>query len=149
MIKQMSKHNERSARRERFRRLPDVQAFVAALCDDAGDEHVVIGPTVWQPSDGTVVKRFYFAVATAGPDGAFRYDRLTSLSPEQSDDFRRAVVQMLVQHYRDRPRVIHDIGDELAMARLCEALWLGERITRLREELEVELAVRRSAIIGS
>jgi hypothetical protein len=134
------------ARRERSRQqLPanDLQAFVAALCDDAGDEHVVIGPTVWQPSDGTVAKSFYFTVATADPDGAFRSARLTSLSREQSDDHRRSVIHVLVERYRDRPRVIHDIGDELVMARRCEALWPGERISRLREDVAAQAAARR------
>jgi hypothetical protein len=115
----------------------------AALRDDAGDEHVVIGPTVWQPSDGTVAKSFYFTVATADPGGTFRSARLTSLSREQSDDHRRSAIRMLVQRDRDQPRAIHDIGDELAMARRCEALWPGERITRLRKDLAAEVAARR------
>jgi integrase len=96
-----------------YHRYPSSQAFVAALCDDAGDEHVVIDPTVWQPSDGTVAKSFYFTVATADPDGAFRSARLTSQSHEQSDNHRRSVIHVLVQRYRNQPRVIHDIGEEL------------------------------------
>jgi hypothetical protein len=30
--------------------------------------------------------------------------------------------------------------DELDMARLCEAIWPGERITNLRKEIEAERA---------
>jgi hypothetical protein len=40
---------------------------------------------------------------------------------------------------RKPPLVIIDIDDELKMARLCEALWPGERVTRLRKGVEAEL----------
>jgi hypothetical protein len=37
-----------------------------------------------------------------------------------------------------KPRVIFDLGDELEMAQMCETLWPGQRITKLRKAVEAE-----------
>jgi hypothetical protein len=41
-----------------------------------------------------------------------------------------------------KPLVIHDAGDEVTMARLCESLWPGEQVTKLRQATENEYRAR-------
>jgi hypothetical protein len=38
--------------------------------------------------------------------------------------------------------VVHSVDDEVDMARLCEELWPGERISETRREVEAEYASR-------
>ena len=101
----------------------------------ATDINVVVGPVQWHPhAEGP---RWYFMVATCGPDG-FRCDKLdVEGDADEADDVRAALFGALIQR---RPLVVHDTDDELYMARLCETLWPGERITRLRQGVELERA---------
>jgi hypothetical protein len=113
-----------------------VNDLITYLLKGMSDRQVVIGPLVWQPSDGTSAKRWYFVVATAGKDHHFRCDEI--VVPDngvEGNSMRRAVIGALTRH---RPIVIHEMDDELHMARLCEVLWPGERISKIRAMLEAE-----------
>ncbi|MGE0660438.1 MAG: hypothetical protein AB7O63_13145 [Reyranellaceae bacterium] len=100
----------------------------------AVDLHVIIGPATWQPADTTEGRRWYFTVATCGPDG-FRCDQVVCGSRPDTERGRSAFMVAMMARL---PRVIHDTDDELYMARLCESLWPGERISRLRRGVERE-----------
>ena len=102
----------------------------------AVDLQVVIGPVTWQPADTAEGRRWYFMIATCGADG-FRADQVIADTRRATRRARRAVIVALVAR---RPRLIHDVDDELEMARLCECLWPGERIAQLRRAVERERA---------
>jgi hypothetical protein len=106
------------------------------LLRKAGDIHVVVGPVSWQPADeATGAKFWYFIAATAGKNREFRCDQFGADNKADAEQFRASVMLALMQR---RPIVIHDVDDEVRMARLCETLWPGERISRLRKLVEAE-----------
>jgi len=110
-----------------------IAAAIDHLLRDATDPNVVVGPILWQPHAGG--RRWYFIVSTCGPDG-LRCDKLdVEGDADKADEVRAGLFLALVQR---RPLVVHDTDDELYMARLCETLWPGERITRLRQGVELE-----------
>lgn len=112
-----------------------VEMVVDRALRDATDVNVVLGPVCWLPGkDGSGARRWYFTIATSGPEG-FRHDSIESDSEDTCDQLRRAVWMALVQR---KPRVIHDCDDELYSVRLCETLWPGPRITALRKKVEDE-----------
>lgn len=105
---------------------------------EGNDIHVVVGPLMWQASDGVGgAKRWYFVVATSDERG-FRCD-MVNVDAQRREQMRMGVMAQLVQR---RPLVIHDMGDEVEMARLCEVLWPGPGITALRKEVEADYAKR-------
>lgn len=100
----------------------------------AGDRTVVLGPLAWQPSDGMAAKIWYFLVVTSDRRHAAVIDQITVQRDTDRDEFRMALLTA-------KPAlVVHDTDDELNMARLCEKLWPGERISRIRSEIEAERA---------
>jgi hypothetical protein len=105
------------------------------LLNGIGDRQVVVGPLCWQPSDGASAKLWYFVVATAGKDHRFRCDQIIVPDRIEGNSMRYAVIAALTRH---PPIVIHDMSDELQMARLCEALWPGKRISKIRAQVEAE-----------
>jgi hypothetical protein len=105
---------------------------------DTNSPHIVIGPATWQPSDGTAGKRWYCTIAASEAGRGFRCDQIV-LSPDSPQDDRGRIIAAFIPH---RPLVLHDMADELDMARLCEALWPGPRITSLRHAVEAERAAR-------
>jgi hypothetical protein len=98
------------------------------MLERSDDLNVVIGPTVHPPlgQDGPD----YFMVATSEKKRGFRCDQISIGEGYDSETMRAGITMALV---RRKPLVIHDVDDELYMARLCETLWPGERITKLRE----------------
>jgi hypothetical protein len=59
------------------------------------DLHVLIGPLVWKPSDGTSGKQWYFTMASGGSDGGadstFRLDAV-DIGPGLDRDKARAAL---------------------------------------------------------
>ena len=109
--------------------------FVAHLLAGAIGLHVVIGPTLWRPSpDDPGDKLWYFNAAVCGADG-FRCDRLETDDRDLAEEARALVMLALIDH---QPRVVHDMGDELEMAKLCAVLWPSERTRALRAAVERE-----------
>jgi hypothetical protein len=101
---------------------------------DADSTHVVVGPVLWQPSDGTAGKVWYFIVASSEAGRGFRCDQV--VVPAGSPDWMRSGV--IAALMRRPPLVVHSVDDELAMVRLCEMLWPGGRIAALRRQVEAE-----------
>lgn len=108
--------------------------FAASLLD----RHAIIGPSVWQPTDGRSGKAYYFMAAGFDKEG-FLLMKMDG-RPEE----RAAFIVCLTQH---RPLVIQDMDDELQMARMCEALWPCDKTRRIKESLEAEF--RANATSGS
>jgi hypothetical protein len=108
----------------------------------SNDINVVVGPLVWKPSDGKASKAWYFTVATSEKRRGFRCDQITIGDGIQRDEARQSFLLALT---RRKALVAHDTDDELYMAKLCEALWPGERITRLRKHIEAERIAAREA----
>jgi hypothetical protein len=130
-----------SLKRQKPRKLRDAgNANPAQVAEhvlrNVNSPHIVIGPTTWQPSDGTASKRWYVTIAASEAGRGFRCDQVV-LSPDSPKDDRARIMAAFVAH---RPLVIHDVDDELYMARLCETLWPGPEITRLRQTVEAERA---------
>lgn len=98
--------------------------------------HVVIGPAVFHPEGKA--KGMYFIIATADHAGQFRCDQICA--PEEDIDELR--MSFTLEMARRPPLVIHEMDDELAMARFCEVLWHGERITTMRKAIEAERIAR-------
>ena len=53
-------------------------------------------------------------------------------------EHRNNVIAAFVRFGIGRGLVVHDTGDELQMVRLCETIWPGERVTKLRQAIEAE-----------
>jgi hypothetical protein len=49
---------------------PAMNAIAGSILQRSDGKHVVVGPAAWQPSDGTVNKRWYLNVATSGAERA-------------------------------------------------------------------------------
>lgn len=112
--------------------------LASSILDGAVGDHVVLGPIVWQPSDGKTGKRWYFTVAVCGPDGCC-LDTIDAGGDEQLTVQMRMALKSAF--YAHRPIVVHDTHDELYMTKLCETLWPGDRITQIRENVERERVV--------
>lgn len=114
-----------------------IKEAVRHILRDRADDNVVVGPLCWRPSDGLCAKIWYFSVGTAGKGSGFRCDQMIVEEGVNGHEPRAAFIMALVSR---PPIVIHDVDDELHAARLCECLWPGERITKLRERVETERA---------
>jgi len=106
-------------------------------------------PLVWKPSDGKTSKVWYFAVATSEKRRGFRCDRITIGDGIKPDDARQSFLLALTRRKDRKSLVAHDTDDELYMAKLCEALWPGERITRLRKQIEAERSTAHEVMPSS
>ena len=128
--------------------LDQMQEFANHVLRGSNDINVVVGPLVWQPSDGKASKSWYFAVATAEKRRGFRCDQITIGDGIQRDEARMSFLLALTRHKDRKALVVHDTDDELYMAKLCEALWPGERITRLRKQIEAERTAARETSLS-
>jgi hypothetical protein len=107
---------------------------------DDVDSHVVIGPVVWQLKGD--MRQWYFVVASAD-EGIIRLDQMASDTKTLAQEFRDVLYVTLIQE--KQPIIVHDINDELEMARLCETLWPSPKIRKIRADIEAE---RRSEVTG-
>jgi hypothetical protein len=121
------------------------ESSVAGIVDLAlrgsSDNQVVIGPLVWQPSDGAASKVWYFVMSTSEPGRGWRCDQIR-IPPGCEGERELYRSKLLIEFARKPGTVIHDVGDEVYAARLCEALWPGERISRVRKQIEADYAGR-------
>jgi hypothetical protein len=108
------------------------------LLDRRTSIHVVVGPVVWQLKDDG--KRLWYFVVATGDANGFRCDQIGSDSQKFASQSRAAVIVEITQ--RRPPLVIHDLDDELEMAKWCEVIWPGETTRQIRTGIEAE---RRSA----
>jgi hypothetical protein len=95
--------------------------------------HVVMGPLVWQPSDGKADRVWYFILMF---DAGKRL-RIIRVEVKDESDRTRLILEMA---QRKPLVVVHDMGNELDMAKLCEVIWPCERTSRIRATVEAEYA---------
>jgi len=111
---------------------PDVYEKIATrlLEDGVADGHVIIGPILGRPSDGTAGRIWYFQIISRDIDGGLCFVKFET----RNKDVDRA--GLIAALKRRTPIVVHVVDDGLVMARLCESLWPCERTSRLREDFE-------------
>jgi hypothetical protein len=102
------------------------------LVSHAANPTLAVGPLVWQPSVGNSSKHWYFWAGSCDATAEFHATQLV-LPDHESELLRLTFIAELMAR---PPLVIHGFDDELIMARWCEALWPGERISRTRRQLE-------------
>ncbi|MGB7045599.1 MAG: hypothetical protein WBD65_12045, partial [Methylocella sp.] len=114
---------------------------VAHVLEGSNDNQVVIGPLLRPPIGQSGPD--YFLIASSEAVRGFRCDQIT-IGDGLGDgvEHRNGVLAAFVQHGIGRGFVVHDTDDELYMVKLCETLWPGERITRIRKGIEAERAVK-------
>ena len=111
-----------------------IEQIIDYALADADDDNVAIGPLCRQPSDGASGWCWYFMICTSGNGCGFRCDRVI-VPPGQRERYRQRIVRAFLAH---SALAVHDVGDELVLARLCERLWPGELIADLRKTIERE-----------
>jgi hypothetical protein len=114
---------------------PNIDLIADECLSDSVDRTLVFGPVV---SNEQLTKGWYFTVASAGQEG-FRVDQFIVGDDRETSIQWRSAIKMGLMINR-KPLVVIDTDDELEMARLCEALWPGEKITKLRKAVEAERA---------
>jgi hypothetical protein len=112
--------------------LTNVDPIIQFTLQDSVDRVVVFGPVVSNPA----VPGHYFCIASAGRTSGFRADQIIAGRTRAEATKRRRDV--MTRFVAARPVVINDMDDELAMVRLCEALWPGQQVTALRRAVEAE-----------
>jgi hypothetical protein len=119
-----------------------IDRIVKHVLKGSDSDHVVIGPLVHPPlNDNRTSGHDYLTIATSEPGRGFRLDSIVAgRGGGEGVSGKPLRIQLIAAFRANRKLVIHDVGDELDMARLCERLWPGERITRLRKEVEAERA---------
>jgi hypothetical protein len=114
--------------------------IVTHVLEGSNDPQVVIGPLVKPPIGQSGPD--YFVIASSEPGRGFRCDQI-SIGDGMGDgkECRSMVLGAFVRFGIGRGLVVHDTDDELYMAKLCEAIWPGERISKLVKIIEAERAV--------
>ena len=108
------------------------------------DNQLVIGPICWKPSDGTVSKNWYFTISGCTAKKCW-WTEMVAFPPDWQDinlmkvmraDF---AINLVAEGTRlSRALILHDCDDELYAIRLCELLWPGDRVRKVRQEIERE-----------
>ena len=96
--------------------------------------HVLVGPVVWREARGNR-REWYFVLASGDGSGFFSVQVNCGGDASIADQVRAAAQLALL---RRPPIVVHDMGDELAQARLCGALWPGTKTRQIRAGIEAE-----------
>lgn len=122
-----------AARAAGFATIPEHATRQAArLCRLARHRgHVLLGPVVWDPDRPGWS---YFTIGIPERD-RWRFERIDGEDQTELEAFRAALVRALIEH---RPIVIHDLDDELRMARLCDAILPTEHTAALCREIAAE-----------
>jgi hypothetical protein len=125
---------------------PLVDQIVDALTGSPMPHQVVVGPLRWRP-DNNGSPDWYFVCASSGDRDGF-FTITVRLGKEQEEDleavfwissnevWRSAAIVELEK--RRPPIIVHDMDDELAMARLWEEIWPGPKTREERAGIEAE-----------
>ncbi|MGO8910329.1 MAG: hypothetical protein ACLQDM_13565 [Bradyrhizobium sp.] len=108
-----------------------IDKIAKSICRGMDGSDIVIGPMISRPSyDASMLIR-YFDVATSGR----KQYRSIRIDVENDNDRALLIAALRAMH---PPLTIHEVDDELEMLRGCEALWPGERVTKIRQHVEDE-----------
>lgn len=114
---------------------PEIVAELAGdLLTHAHDRQIVLGPVAWIKSEGETIWYFH---AITGPEFQTHSVELEDGSKDEATAYRNAVVLAIARNQQGGI-LIHDCDDELYAIRLCEALWPGEEVSRIRAAVEKE-----------
>jgi len=90
--------------------------------------HILLGPVVQKPLDAQDgVPEFYFAIV-GGTEQTFATMSVGGAERDLPTEFRLALIADLISQ---RPIVIHDMADELELARWAAAIWPNEETARI------------------
>lgn len=104
--------------------------------------HILLGPVVQRPLDsGDDTPEFYFAI-TGGSEKTPSTISIGGADRTLPEEFRQA---LLVDLVGQRPIVIHDLDDELEMARWAAAIWPCEQTQRILAAVRQECALEQAA----
>jgi hypothetical protein len=112
--------------------MSDLDTVVDSILKDTDDINVVLTPMVWHPSKNGKAWSF---TASVSKHGEWHAIKIEDHDYEPPGDARSMVQVALTSR---EPIVVHDCDDELYAAKLCERLWPGERITKVRQSIERE-----------
>lgn len=95
-------------------------------------KQVLLGPVVWDPDRNS--RRSYFIIGV--PERKrWHFERIGGEGHAELEAFRTALLMALARH---RPIVLHDLDDELRLARLADAILPTEQTAALCREIAAE-----------
>lgn len=98
----------------------------------AADSVIVVSNVVWREDQG-----WYFTVSSSDVAGEWHVDMIYAGkgydTADKAQEMRGELLTALVA--TEKPLVIHDMGDELQAALLCQTLWPGERIDNVCKQM--------------
>lgn len=132
MIEEAQMHASISGGRMTWWKDPD--EIAREVMGDSLDNVVVVTPVVVRAD----VPRPYFMLAFNDPDGF----GVVEIEVEDGNADRAEVIAAIARFFAAQHRisVIHDVGDELQAARLCEQLWPCALTEKIRRGIEQESA---------
>jgi len=139
-------------------KLDAIAARICGLCSSSHGE-IVVSPMVWFPRQPPGTRDWSFNVSVGGRAGKGRirwssiniadldYEPAPQIHPLiaaavdtviaiKRPEARAAIINTL----RQRGATVHDMADELDAIRLCERLWPGPKVTKIRQAVERERA---------
>ncbi|NVO13522.1 MAG: hypothetical protein HXX10_05740 [Rhodoplanes sp.] len=115
--------------------------IVRGLIASTDSPHLVVGPLVWRPSDGTRARVWHFDIFSSEAGHGCRAD-IVHVEADTEQEAVAARAEILGAFARSRPPLaVHDVkSSEIDAVRLSEELWPGEQISGLRAAVEADLA---------
>jgi hypothetical protein len=114
----------------------------AYLIDGSIDRTLLFGPVVWLPSDGRSSRVWRFIVVGCDQRGETWHDQLGGETESDAVAMRAGIMAALIVL---RSCFMHDFSDELEMAKLAEALWPCDKVSRILKQVEAERHVDSGA----
>lgn len=115
-----------------IRQLPAMTArdIVAFVTSGLVGGVVAVGPCVWESSDGTAARVWYFMICRTSKKG-FDCIRIDGVEPA-----RASVVAGLIA--AQPPLVVHAFEHEVDMIRFCALQWPSETMEAVRKTVEAD-----------
>lgn len=112
----------------------DMSALLEIMPADT--QQVIVGPGVWQPSDGLVSKRHYFILVF----GTLEHNKTKMLQVDCDPEFKNACRDAAIAFLCTvrPPLVIHCCDSEWYMAKLCYGIWPTAKFKRVIKTMEKE-----------
>jgi hypothetical protein len=135
-----------------------IAAHICGLCSSSHGE-IVVSPMVWFPGPAPGARDWSFNVSVGGRAGKGRVRwfsiNIADLDYEPAPQIHPLIAAMadtiiairrpeartaIINTLRQRGATVHDMADELDAIRLCERLWPGPKVTKIRQAVERERA---------
>ncbi len=109
------------------------QVVAEVLKDRVECPDLILGPVVWEENQGK--RDWYFLLASSDCAGFFSLKVCVGADAELADQCRALAFGSFLMR---KPIVVHAMDNELAMARLCEAIWPCDKTREVRAGIEAE-----------